>query len=469
MISSVKATPFLLPLDFHPTLNSMPKAVSRPAFPTSSTDFALPPSSSNLGASSSLLTLEDGNPLLPRFRRPSLLAPKASYMSESRLHSPLAASFTLHSSSRRRGRQNSTSVEESESDRERMRSDSSPSSSSENPTPPLKVPDNSDEDLSKTISKPPRTPPPRRKPSTAIDVQEPHPIPLRRLSFPLKQPRILNLLAESRPEENEVKSEAAFQRLITSCSELPTQPRTPRNISDRGRYPEEAVEEDFQREETPSDDGEAEDGPFAFSYTGGSEPMNIQKPRTPASSVNGDDLNMSLSASPSIGSLAMDVDMPSGSPSMSSMSSTPINHWRYTPPPTTSAVRSNKRKLDDRFDPYPSASKRRAVSPSLSHLRDIHPNNGSPMGTRNPRLPISLPITIPSSAVSSATSSPTITGTYPTTIPRTMNITSSPTSRATIGLSSPILRPVPRVMRRGDGEEKEIEGAGEAVGGLTLG
>lgn len=38
-------------------------------------------------------------------------------------------------------------------------------------------------------------------------------------------------------------------------------------------------------------------------------------------------------------------------------------------------------------------------------------------------------------------------------------------------LASPILRPVPRhgMGRRGEEEEREIEGAGEAVGGLTLG
>lgn len=125
----------------------------------------------------------------------------------------------------------------------------------------------------------------------------------------MKQPRILNLLAESRPEENEVKSEAAFQRLITSCSELPVQPRTPRVTTDRGRYPEEAGREELQREDTPSDDDEeTEDTPFAFSAPG-SEPINIYKARTPAGSVNGDDLNMSVSESSSFGTVAMDIDL----------------------------------------------------------------------------------------------------------------------------------------------------------------
>lgn len=154
-----------------------------------------------------------------------------------------------------------------------------------------------------------------------------------------------------------------------SCSELPTQPRTPRSVSDRGRYPEEAVHEELQREDTPSDDDEeTEDASFAFGAPGGSEPINIQKSRTPAGSINGDD-RMSISESPSFGTPSMDVDMvgdllcsrhfiivhvkkqPLGSPSMSSMSSTPINHWRYTPPPTTSAVRSNKRKCECCLDP----------------------------------------------------------------------------------------------------------------------
>ncbi|KAF7339267.1 hypothetical protein MSAN_02140200 [Mycena sanguinolenta] len=101
----------------------------------------------------------------------------------------------------------------------------------------------------------------------------------------------------------------------------------------------------------------------------------------------------------------MDVDVPSGSPSMSSIaSSMSIGQWRSTPPPTTSAMRSNKRKFDERFDPYQNASKRRAVSPSLSHLRDSsHPS--SPKSRSNPRLPISIPII--SSAASSTTSSPT--------------------------------------------------------------
>ena len=84
-------------------------------------------------------------------------------------------------------------------------------------------------------------------------------------------------------------------------------PRTPRTVSDRGRYPEEAGQEEVQREETSSDDDEEpDDQPFAF-HPGGSEPVFITKPCTPANSVNGDDLSMSMLDSP--GASMMDVDM----------------------------------------------------------------------------------------------------------------------------------------------------------------
>ncbi|KAJ7751253.1 hypothetical protein DFH07DRAFT_530862 [Mycena maculata] len=427
----------------------MPKAAtSRHPLPTSSTDFNLPPSTS---APTALAAgyLDDSSILLQRFRRPSLLAPKA--IPESRLHSPLGTSFKPSSSHHRRASQSTSSLDESDT----LWSDISPASSSENPTPPLPAPENPDETRR---SMPPLTPP-RRSLSRGAELAEAR-LKGRRLSFPLKQPRILNLLAESRPVENEVQSEAAFQRLLASGVELP---RTPRTVADRGRYPEEAGHEEFQREDTPSDDGDDNDSTYTSLYPlpTGTEPINI---RTPADSVNGDD--MCISESPSLS--GMDVDVPSGSPSMSSMSSVSISHWRSTPPPTTSAVRSNKRKFDERFDPYQNASKRRAVSPSLSYLRDSHPS--SPKSRSNPRLPISIPI-MPASAASSTTSSPTVgVGVGPAaflSMSRPGNGISSPTLRATMGLASPILRPIPR--RRGEGEEREVEGAGEGVGGLTLG
>lgn len=159
----------------------MPKASSRPYLTTSSSDFALPPSSSSSpGASTSSLTLDDPTLLLQRFRRPSLLQ-KAGYLSESRLHSPLASSFTLHA---RRRSQNALIIEESESDKDRMVTDSS--SSSETQTPPSKVPGNTEEDLSMKagLSKLPSTPP-RRKLSANMDASEMPTIFNRRLSFPV--------------------------------------------------------------------------------------------------------------------------------------------------------------------------------------------------------------------------------------------------------------------------------------------
>ena len=133
--------------------------------------------------------------------------------------------------------------------------------------------------------------------------------------------------------------------------------------------------------------------------------------------------------------------------------------------------RFKKNSVDDRFDPYPSA-KRRAVSPSLpSYLRDTQ-SIGSPMNVRNNRLPIAIPNNMPGSATTSAASSPTIGGSYSSSFSRSVSIASSPTLRPAVALASPILRPVPRTglsIRRGEGDDREIEGAGEAVGGLTLG
>lgn len=163
----------------------------------------------------------------------------------------------------------------------------------------------------------------------------------------------MNLLAEPRPEEDELQSEAAFQRLLASHSDLPSQPRTPRAPSDRGRYPEEVGHEDSHEDPLSDDDDDDVQGLFAFDIQ--SETNNV-KPCTPAQSVNGDDLNMSLAESPM--GVAMDVDpvcfhyliryllLTAGQPMVSpSIISTPMSiQWRYTPPPTTSAVRSNKRK-----------------------------------------------------------------------------------------------------------------------------
>ncbi|KAI0066424.1 hypothetical protein BV25DRAFT_1971221 [Artomyces pyxidatus] len=442
----------------------MPNTQSpRPVLPTSSTDFALPASSSTTHSPTALQITDDFNPLLFRFRRPSLLAPR--FLSEPRLTSPLNASFTtspLRPSSA------------SESDRERMWADSSTSGSSENATPPLQGSQNdkdagTDSDTNMKTSRP-QTPP--RNPSSSnmdpfIDRRT-----YARIAQP-KLPRILNLVTESRPDENEVKSEAQFQRLVASFSELPMQPRTPRAPSDRGRYPEEAGE-DFAREDTPSDDDGDDDELATFAFTPPtSEPIPISKPRTPAASVsgsvNGDDLAID---SPG-GFIAMDVDMPSsayGSPSVSSAAQ--LHQWRYTPPPTASAVRTNKRKYDDRFDPYQTASKRRAVSPSVSYLRESH-SSLSPIYIPRGRAPVPVPVA--SSRDGSVTSSPTVSHNSSSMSFSRQNfgpgsVASSPTLRASMSLASPIARPLRLNGRKGsDADEKEIDGAGDAVGGLTLG
>lgn len=119
----------------------------------------------------------------------------------------------------------------------------------------------------------------------------------------IKMPRILTLLAESKPEESEVKSEAQFQKFVASFS---THPGTPRALQDRGRYPDEAGDDEPARDDPESSDDEGDPGTAApFSYTQPStEPITIPKSVTPAPSINGDDFG--LSESP--GTNAMDID-----------------------------------------------------------------------------------------------------------------------------------------------------------------
>lgn len=171
--------PILLLTSKTPIFCKMPKDFSRPSLPTSSSDFALPSSSV---ASTSSVTLEDSSFVFQRFRRPSLLAPKATYISETRLHSPLVSSFTLQPSPiKRKAYSDDECLEDSPMYQERTGRESSPSSSSENPTPPL-AQENSEESEDggrAAKSKSFRTPP--RK-ASAIDT---HLLPRRRLSFPV--------------------------------------------------------------------------------------------------------------------------------------------------------------------------------------------------------------------------------------------------------------------------------------------
>ncbi|KAH9950990.1 hypothetical protein B0H21DRAFT_818819 [Amylocystis lapponica] len=384
---------------------------ARPSLPASSLDFALPPSTSSLASHQTLAaTADDLSPFMLRARRPSLLALR--HLSEGRLQSPLSSSSFTYPLSRRY----------------------TPLWRSGSATPLLPGPiissDSSDSNMKTSRPRTPATPP--RESSTTNGESLPD-TPLRtharRPSNPVKVPRILTLRTESHPEECEVRSEAQFQRLVASCCELPSQPRTPRAASDRGRYPEEADCDEPHREDTPSDDGELDEQPFAFV-----EPISIAKPVTPAHSVNGDDLGMMESP----GGVAMDVDMPMtlGSPIMS--------NWRYTPPPTSSAVRSNKRKLDDRYDPYPNASKRRACrrrSPRCSMAHIWFPTYLYAHPYPDSQLPTSpLEASVQAGHV-------------------------SPTLRAQIGLSSPVLRPM--VRRRFGEEEKEVDGLVKVSMGST--
>ncbi|KAH9913322.1 uncharacterized protein BXZ73DRAFT_55556 [Epithele typhae] len=418
---------------------------SRPSLPTSSSDFALPSSPSSALATSST---DDLSPFLLRLRRPSNLRSRGSDGSppDHRLHSPLISSFT-----RRYSQGGSGLGEDSESDRDKMSTDGE----SGHATPLLPGPViDTDSDTSMKTSRP-RTPPRLTSASSSSSGNEDQPTRAhnRRLSHPVRVPRILALVQESHLQDNEAKSEAQFQRILASLSDLPSHPRTPRAPSDRGRYPEEAVGDDAHRESSPSDDeDEVDESAPAFSY---SESVVATKPVTPAHSVNGDELSMLDSP---IG-VAMDVDMPS-----SVLSSPVVSSWRYTPPPTTSAVRNNKRKLDDRYDPYPTSAKRRAVSPSISHLREAF--NGRHSGA--PRLSMPIPIPI-QNGMHSGSSSPIVPGSSSYWSARqsfgSASVLSSPTLRAQIGLASPVLRPMTRARREG---EREVDSTEEGVNGLSI-
>lgn len=107
----------------------------------------------------------------------------------------------------------------------------------------------------------------------------------------------MNLVAEARPEDSEVKSEAAFQRLLASCAELPTPARGTR-AQDRGRYPEEAGQDDSQHEQTGSDD-DGEDEIFESTLNN-----NDSITTTRSSTSNGDDFPV-----PESPSIPMEIDM----------------------------------------------------------------------------------------------------------------------------------------------------------------
>lgn len=113
-----------------------------------------------------------------------------------------------------------------------------------------------------------------------------------------------------------------MQRLLASFSGLPPglgPRRSARRRSDRGRYPEEVGDDDdvFQGEDSLSDDEDEMDGGdapstvFAYKVPGGSEPLSITKPCTPAGSIRGtpEDSSVFRAISESPGGMNMDIDV----------------------------------------------------------------------------------------------------------------------------------------------------------------
>jgi hypothetical protein len=258
--------------------------------------------------------------------------------------------------------------------------------------------------------------------------------------------------------------------------------------------------------------------------------MNITKPCTPAGSMRGTPEESSgfraISESP--GGANMDIDMVSllssgyradpvvklifqpmmGSPALSTTSVPPPQQWRQTPPPTSasSAVRTAKRKCtspcllvshyqtnitdiasdDDRFEPYAPSAKRRAVSPSISHLKERE--LVSPIVI--PRSPVLRPRkSFSQSAANSTASSPTVSQSsssfyMPYAMPLSGNghghhrsgssssVVSSPTVRSSMILASPVLRPVPRLAaglkKAAEEEERIVDGTGENLRDLNI-
>lgn len=113
---------------------------------------------------------------------------------------------------------------------------------------------------------------------------------------------------ENAPDESEVKSEAQFQRLVASFAALPTQPQTPA-VRDRGRYPEDATDQDDAANDPSDGDDELEPEqddypPFTLAAPR-SAPIAIVHPHTPGASVSG---SVNGEDSPGGGITAMDVD-----------------------------------------------------------------------------------------------------------------------------------------------------------------
>jgi hypothetical protein len=385
-----------------------PGSPMRPTLPSTVASFALPQSTSAPASPSSYhMSLDEpltfmsatasppGHiPLLRKIRRPSLLSTGGSrlgLLNDTLLSwkdkpppSPLAPAPTLFSYETTSSNSSSKMLEDDDL----------------GPAPLMLV------DESRSRPQTPVTPPPRFPP---LSVEGDYPQSARK--YPPKPPRLLKLLSEASPQESEVDSEAKFQRFVAShASELPLNPRKPRQRQQRGRFPEEVVDDE---DETRDEDDGSED------EEAGTE-IESQDITPLTEEVIGGRSSSSSFGSPA-GSMDVDSLVMHYSPPVS-VSSTP-NGWRATPPPSGTG-RVGKRKHEDRYDPYPSA-KRRAVSPS------VHQNHShvSPISIPRSRSPI----------------------TY---------------SRPVSATSSPVLRPVPRFGVGGN--VREVQGAGDGLGCLKL-
>ena len=113
-------------------------------------------------------------------------------------------------------------------------------------------------------------------------------------------------MAESNPAENELQSEAQFQRLLASYNDMPIgRPKSFKALSDRGRYPEEAVNNDdgAQREDSPSEDDDIQSATAVGSYTGSTAPL------APSTAIDDTPMSEFARNSPASSYMGMDVDM----------------------------------------------------------------------------------------------------------------------------------------------------------------
>jgi hypothetical protein len=110
-------------------------------------------------------------------------------------------------------------------------------------------------------------------------------------------------MQEARPEESELRSEAQFQRVLAATLLSPGGAYfAPRAPSDRGRYPEEA--RDADADVLVSDDDDDDDAPPAVPMYEG---IVVSKPSTPAASVCGDEMPMSVMESPGLSHMELDM------------------------------------------------------------------------------------------------------------------------------------------------------------------